>query len=71
MINTITTSSSCSKPEADDQNNVTYTCTVTVRARCEVVTKGKSLTETQPKIEPTMREASNRSSMTYGAIRVV
>jgi hypothetical protein len=38
---TNTTSSSCIKLGSDDENNVTYTCMVTVKATCEIEYRGR------------------------------
>jgi hypothetical protein len=36
-----TTSSSCIKTGSDDENNVNYTCMVTVKAACEIEYRGR------------------------------
>jgi hypothetical protein len=36
-----TTSSSCIKIGSDDENNVTYSCTVTEKAACEIEYRGR------------------------------
>jgi hypothetical protein len=41
VTNTNTTSSSCVKLGSNDQNNVTYTCMVAVKATCEIQYRGK------------------------------
>jgi hypothetical protein len=41
VTNTNTTSSSCIKLGSDDENNVTYTCMVAVKATCEIQYRGK------------------------------
>jgi hypothetical protein len=41
VTNTSTTSSNCLKLGSDDQNNVTYTCTVVVKATCEIQYRGR------------------------------
>jgi hypothetical protein len=41
VTNTNTTSSNCLKFGSDDQNNVTYTCTVVVKATCEIQYRGR------------------------------
>jgi len=41
VTNTNTTSSSCIKLGSDEDNNVTYTCMVTVKATCEIQYRGR------------------------------
>jgi hypothetical protein len=38
-----TTFSNCSKIGSDDDGNVTYMCTVNVKARCEIQYRGRSI----------------------------
>ncbi len=41
VTTTNTTSANCIKLGSDDQNNVTYTCMVTVKATCEIQYRGR------------------------------
>jgi hypothetical protein len=41
VVNTNTTSQSCVKLGSEDQNDVSYTCMVTVKAACQIESRGR------------------------------